>query len=388
MISALVSGGLTDELLLELGVAHDLGVVLQRAGDLLFGRGEHGASLGHVGEREGERRQHDRPSERQPERQAERARRGIHPGRFTDAFVRDRRQRVVVQLRHQQIPSPEPAISAGAHVPAGIRPRHDEDQHQQPSGQQQEADPDDGGRTTSCRPASRPPTRPRTCSARAGRCTGQTSWRCIPAPSAGRSATRSSSRRARSAAASARRSRAGNPERNRSGSISAALSVALAAHQPVAEPGHGQRTDSKQAPTDSPPSCQTRMPSTMPPMPITESIAPTMSTSALTGVGHVVDELDTGQDDDDDDDFERKADSPRQIRRYEATDERSDRGRDCGRSADKGVDRVCAAPGKLPCIRDCMAGRRSDAPRPPTIAQKKMMVVISCAKIIAPAPTA
>ena len=64
--------GLADEQLLEGGVAHDLRVVLERVGDLLLlGRGEHGAVLGHVGERERQRRQHDRAGERQAEREPE-----------------------------------------------------------------------------------------------------------------------------------------------------------------------------------------------------------------------------------------------------------------------------------------------------------------------------
>ena len=43
---------LAGELLVELRVAHHLGVVLERVGDLLLlGRRQHGAVVGHVGER-------------------------------------------------------------------------------------------------------------------------------------------------------------------------------------------------------------------------------------------------------------------------------------------------------------------------------------------------
>ena len=49
MISAWIVCGLVDEQLLELGVAHHLGVLLQRLGDLLLvGRREHGARLGQL----------------------------------------------------------------------------------------------------------------------------------------------------------------------------------------------------------------------------------------------------------------------------------------------------------------------------------------------------
>ena len=49
---------------------------------------------------------------------------------------------------------------------------------------------------------------------------------------------------------------------------------------------------------------------------------------------------------------------------------------------------VWAAPSKLPWISDCIAGSSSDAPRPPTIAQKMMIAVRLCASTIDSAPTA
>ena len=48
----------------------------------------------------------------------------------------------------------------------------------------------------------------------------------------------------------------------------------------------------------------------------------------------------------------------------------------------------CAAPSKLPWMSDCIEGSRSDAPMPPTIAQKTMIPVRSWASVIASAPTA
>ena len=46
----------------------------------------------------------------------------------------------------------------------------------------------------------------------------------------------------------------------------------------------------------------------------------------------------------------------------------------------------CAAPSKLPWMRDCMAGSSSDAPRPPMIAQKMMIAVRLWVRVIASAP--
>ena len=48
----------------------------------------------------------------------------------------------------------------------------------------------------------------------------------------------------------------------------------------------------------------------------------------------------------------------------------------------------CAAPWKLPWIRDCMDGSSKDAPSPPITAQKMMIAVRSWARVMARAPTA
>jgi hypothetical protein len=42
----------------------------------------------------------------------------------------------------------------------------------------------------------------------------------------------------------------------------------------------------------------------------------------------------------------------------------------------------------LPWIRDCIAGSRSDAPRPPMTAQKMMIGVRLCESVIERAPAA
>ena len=48
----------------------------------------------------------------------------------------------------------------------------------------------------------------------------------------------------------------------------------------------------------------------------------------------------------------------------------------------------CWSPSKLPWISDCIAGRSSEAPRPPMIAQKTMIAIRFCASVIARAPIA
>ena len=50
--------------------------------------------------------------------------------------------------------------------------------------------------------------------------------------------------------------------------------------------------------------------------------------------------------------------------------------------------RFCASPVKLPWMRDCIAGSRRDAPSPPMIAQKMMIVFRFWASVMATAPTA
>ena len=94
------------------------------------------------------------------------------------------------------------------------------------------------------------------------------------------------------------------------------------------------------------------------------------------------------QHDGDDHDLEQEADPPRQEGRDEPAEQRPDRGRDGGRGADQRVDPLLRAPSKLPWISDCIAGSRSDAPRPPRIAQKMMIARRSWARTIASAPIA
>ena len=48
----------------------------------------------------------------------------------------------------------------------------------------------------------------------------------------------------------------------------------------------------------------------------------------------------------------------------------------------------CIGPEKFPWIRDCIAGRRSEAPSPPTTAQKMITGTRLLAIVIASAPAA
>ena len=50
--------------------------------------------------------------------------------------------------------------------------------------------------------------------------------------------------------------------------------------------------------------------------------------------------------------------------------------------------RRCAAPSKLPWMRDCMEGSSSDAPSPPRMAQNTMTAVMLWESAMASAPMA
>ena len=124
---------------------------------------------------------------------------------------------------------------------------------------------------------------------------------------------------------------------NRSRSSSVAFQHACAA--PATTPG--RRARPPRAPeaglTASPPSSQTRIASTMPPMPSTDRTAPTRSDLPGSGVRHVVDQPDARQHNHDDDVLEQERDPPRQVGRDEPSDQRADRGGDRGRGPDQRV---------------------------------------------------
>ena len=125
---------------------------------------------------------------------------------------------------------------------------------------------------------------------------------------------------------------------NRSGSISAALPSRLrrTSHQ-ANEPSATAPTASSAA-TASPPSCQTRIPRTMPPMPRTDRSAADRVDLPGARVRHVLHEPDAGQDDDDDHDLAGEGEPPRQVGRDEAADQRADGRRDRRRRTDERVD--------------------------------------------------
>ena len=144
------------ELLVESGVGHHLGVVLQRRGDfLLLRRGENGARFRKGRETEGERDQHDRAGERQPERQPEGASRRVHAGGLADSLLVDRRERVVVELGDEQSEADPGDRERDREVPAGIGAGDDGDQQDQTDQQERESRPDDAAGPPRSRPSGR-----------------------------------------------------------------------------------------------------------------------------------------------------------------------------------------------------------------------------------------
>jgi len=145
---------------------------------------------------------------------------------------------------------------------------------------------------------------------------------------------------------------------------------------------------SSSAPTDSPPSCQTRIPSTTPPMPSTDSSAPTGSTSRAPVYGtsrtRPIPESTTAMT------TASRANATRHER-YVVMNPPSSGPTAAAIAAAAPTSAYtffCAAPSKFPWIRDCMAGSSSEAPSPPTIAQNTMIAARSWARVIATAPTA
>ena len=235
---------------------------------------------------ERERTQHQGARQGQAERQPERAARGVHARRLADALLGDRRQRVVVELRHQQAQPGAGDDQRDGQPPAGIRAGHDREQDQDAQREQREAGADDARRAPVARPACRPASPRRTCSATAARATARPAARCTRAPSGGRSAARSSRRRARSAGASVRRCPAGRwTDANRSGSMSVSLPSRLRRTSHQANRTRDTAPMASRAPTAAPPSSHTRMPSTMPPMPSTDRTAPDDVDAARSRVG-------------------------------------------------------------------------------------------------------
>ena len=134
-------------------VAHHLGVVLQHLGDLLlFGRRQDLARVGLVGERDREGCEQDRADERQANGQAEGRDRRIDARGLSDLLLRDRGQRVVVELRDQKAHARSAEHQGDHEGKARIRVRDERDQGENAQAEDPEARPDQA-----CWP---PPSRP------------------------------------------------------------------------------------------------------------------------------------------------------------------------------------------------------------------------------------
>ena len=241
--------------------------------------------------------------ERQPEREAERTRGRVHAGGLADPLLRDRRQRVVVQLRDEQA---EPGAGDEQRERRGParRPRAGTTgmSTTMPIVDQREADPDD--RCSGRRWPARFPARRATANMLSD---SGASDRPASIASYSRTICRKIGRAIISAAEGDLLEHLpgdAEPERRRPEQVGVEQRrLALHAcggrsHQTSAASATAPSAIS--APTASPPSCHTRMPSTMPPMPTTDSTAPTTSIGAWSGVRHVLDQLDAAEHDDDD----------------------------------------------------------------------------------------
>ena len=104
-----------------------------------------------------------------------------------------------------------------------------------------------------------------------------------------------------------------------------------------ASPASAMAPIPRSAPTDSPPSCHTRMLSTTPPMPRTDRTPTDRVDTTSTGVGDFANQSDAGQHDRDDEDLEEKPDPPRQVGGDEPAEQWPDGGGDRRRRPDQGV---------------------------------------------------
>ena len=120
--------GLPADLLRELSVAHDLGVVLEGGGDLFFWAAGITSLFSVMRVKLHERAASMMPARHgEAEGQPEGPRGRVDAGGLADPFLLDGRERVVVQLRHQQ---PQPAARDGQRehqVPAAVHARNERD---------------------------------------------------------------------------------------------------------------------------------------------------------------------------------------------------------------------------------------------------------------------
>src|SRR5215217_1183135 len=94
---------LAGDLLRELGVAHDLGVILESCRYLLLlRRWDDLTTFGQLREADRQCREQDAPSHGETEGESEGPGRRVHAGGLADPLLLDGCERVVVELRHQQ----------------------------------------------------------------------------------------------------------------------------------------------------------------------------------------------------------------------------------------------------------------------------------------------
>ena len=143
--------GLVRDLLLELGVAHDLCVGSISVAICCCWAGGITCSNSQIGEAHRQNPEHDPAGQSQSERQAERARGGVHPGGFADPLLSDGRQGEVVELGDEQ-PQPRAGDEQRDHeVPARAHSRHQRDDGGNADRAQGEAGQHDVGRAALAR---------------------------------------------------------------------------------------------------------------------------------------------------------------------------------------------------------------------------------------------
>ena len=155
----------------------------------------------------------------------------------------------------------------------------------------------------------------------------------------------------------------------------------------ASEPSATKPTASS-APTAPPPSSQTRMPSTTPPMPSAERIAPTTSIERSPVYGtSCTRRVPTST-------IAMITTSPPKATRQERyvvmkpPTSGPIAAAIAAAAPTSAYARRCIAPSKLPWISDCIDGSRSDAPSPPTTAQKMTIGSRLCDSVIDSAPAA
>ncbi len=271
----------------------------------------------------------DSAGDRQTKGQAERPAGRVHPRRLADTLLLDRCERVVVQLRDQQAEPGPRDDQRNRQIPAAVDPRHQGDDDRDTDCHEDEPGADDG-RGSPRIPARLPASiadrehRKRQWGERQPGLHGvvleghlEEERECDHGP-AQADLLQHLARYARGevftgTGTGLRSSSVGRPSRLRRTNH----------HARAAEHRDGAQHPMRR-PTNSPPSCHTRTPSTTPPIPTTESTAPTTSTSRAR-IRDVFDEADLTQDNGDDDDLQSETDSPRQVGGDEAAKEGADR---------------------------------------------------------------